>query len=175
VTFFFSGGQEEAFDGEQRILIPSPDVETYDLKPEMSAFEVTEQLVDAINQGKYDCIICNLANGDMVGHTGNFDATIKAVETLDQCVGQITAAIKANHGDCLITADHGNCELMFDEENQQPHTQHTTGPVPLIYVGDRDAHFKKTGRLSDIAPTLLSLMRMDIPEEMSGEALLAFD
>ncbi|MCY4043590.1 MAG: 2,3-bisphosphoglycerate-independent phosphoglycerate mutase [Cellvibrionales bacterium] len=175
VTFFFSGGQEDTFQGEERTLIPSPDVETYDLKPEMSAFEVTEQLVDAINQGKYDCIICNLANGDMVGHTGSYDAAVKAVEALDTCVGKITQAITANEGECLITADHGNCELMFDEENQQPHTQHTTGPVPLIYVGGRQAHFKKTGRLSDIAPTLLSLMQMDIPEEMTGETLLAFD
>ena len=137
VTFFFSGGKESLYEGEERILIPSPDVPTYDTVPEMSAREVTEKLSEAINSGKFDTIICNYANCDQVGHTGSYEASIKAVETIDWCLERIIAATQQAGGEILITADHGNVEEMFDETNHQPHTQHTTLPVPLVYVGDR--------------------------------------
>jgi hypothetical protein len=135
VTFFFSGGREAVFPGEERALIPSPEVMTYDLKPEMSAHEVTDTLVDAIASQQYDFIVVNYANGDMVGHTGNFEAAVIAVETLDTCLGRIVAALAEHGGEGLLTADHGNCEQMRDYENEQPHTQHTTERVPLIYLG----------------------------------------
>lgn len=173
VTFFFSGGREQPFDGEDRILVPSPQVATYDLKPEMSAPEVTDKLVEAIHSGKYDAIICNYANGDMVGHTGSFDAAVKAVEVLDICLGRLMAAIRETGGQCLITADHGNVEQMMDLESGQALTSHTSGPVPLVYVGERNWQFTQEGALSDIAPTLLSLMDMDIPPEMTGHTLMA--
>lgn len=173
VTFFFSGGREQTYNGEDRILIPSPDVATYDLKPEMSAPEVTDQLDAAIRSGKYDAIICNYANGDMVGHTGNFDAAVKAVETLDGCLGRLMQAIRDTGGQCLITADHGNVEQMMDAESGQALTSHTSGPVPLVYVGDRQWRFKREGALSDIAPTLLTLMDMEVPAEMTGHVLMA--
>ncbi len=174
VTFFFSGGREELYDGEERILVPSPDVATYDLQPEMSAPEVTEKLVAAIHSGQFDNIICNFANGDMVGHTGDYDAAIKAVETLDNCIKAVTDAVLDNNGHCLITADHGNCEQMMDYDSGQAHTQHTTELVPLLYVGQRQGITltKKGGRLADIAPTLLDLMEMSVPTEMSGASLL---
>ena len=172
VTFFFSGGREEPFEGETRILVPSPQVATYDLQPEMSAFEVTDKLVDAIRSGTYDAIICNYANGDMVGHTGSFDAAVKAVEALDICLGRIVAAIRESDGQCLITADHGNVEQMVDKESGQPLTSHTSGPVPLVYVGNQPWHFKAAGSLCDIAPTLLTLMSIPVPPEMSGTALM---
>ena len=173
VTFFFSGGQEEEFDGETRILVKSPDVATYDLQPEMSAPEVTEKLVEAIKSGKYDLVVCNYANGDMVGHTGKFDAAVKAVEALDDCIGQVTDAIKEVNGHCLITADHGNCEQMLDYDSGQAHTQHTTGPVPLVYVGnDKTVNLKDDGALCDIAPSLLALMGQEQPEEMTGKSLI---
>ncbi|MDE0843289.1 MAG: 2,3-bisphosphoglycerate-independent phosphoglycerate mutase [Psychrobacter pacificensis] len=172
VTFFFSGGREEEYDGETRILVPSPDVATYDLKPEMSAPEVTDKLVEAIESGQYDVLVVNYANGDMVGHTGIFDAAVKAVEALDVCVGRVESAVKAAGGDMLITADHGNCEQMQDYESGQVHTQHTTEHVPLIYVGEQKLQVRRGGKLSDVAPTILALMNVDAPAEMTGESLL---
>jgi len=173
VTFFFSGGREQPFEGEDRILVPSPQVATYDLKPEMSAFEVTDKLEEAIRSGKYDAIICNFANGDMVGHTGNFDAAVKAVEALDKCLGRLTAAIRDIDGHCLITADHGNVEQMLDPETGQALTSHTTGPVPLVYVGNSPWRFTSKGSLCDIAPTMLKLMDLSVPAEMTGQVLMA--
>ena len=173
VTFFFSGGREDTFVGETRTLIPSPDVATYDLQPEMSAHEVTDALVAAIESGDYDFIVVNFANGDMVGHTGQFDAAVSAVETLDQCLGRIEAALLATGGEGLITADHGNCEQMHDYENDQPHTQHTTEPVPLIYLGQGNRDLDPDGGiLADIAPTVLTMMGLDVPAAMSGRSLL---
>lgn len=172
VTFFFSGGRESTYVGEDRILIPSPNVATYDLKPEMSAIEVTDALVAAIESGKYDLLVVNYANGDMVGHTGVFDAAVKAVETLDQCVGRVYQALQAAEGDMLITADHGNVEQMMDYDSGQVHTQHTTEHVPLIYVGQRQVQVQSGGILADIAPTLLGLMGLPVPAEMTGRDLL---
>jgi len=173
VTFFFSGGREETFAGETRTLIPSPDVATYDLQPEMSAHEVTDALVDAIQAGSYDFIVVNFANGDMVGHTGQFDAAVAAVETLDACLGRIEAALLAADGEGLITADHGNCEQMRDHDNDQPHTQHTTELVPLIYLGNGPHQLDPEGGiLADIAPTILSMMGLNIPAAMTGRSLL---
>ena len=172
VTFFFSGGREAEYKGETRILVPSPDVATYDLQPEMSAPEVTDKLVAAIESGKYDVLIVNYANGDMVGHTGIFEAAVQAVEALDVCVGRIESAVRVAGGDMLITADHGNVEQMQDYESGQVHTQHTTEHVPLIYIGEQKVQVRSGGKLSDIAPTILSLMNIDAPEEMTGENLL---
>ncbi|MCH1782287.1 2,3-bisphosphoglycerate-independent phosphoglycerate mutase [Psychrobacter glaciei] len=172
VTFFFSGGREAEYKGETRILVPSPDVATYDLQPEMSAPEVTDKLVAAIESGKYDVLIVNYANGDMVGHTGIFEAAVQAVEALDVCVGRIESAVRAAGGDMLITADHGNVEQMQDYESGQVHTQHTTEHVPLIYIGEQKVQVRSGGKLSDIAPTILSLINIDAPEEMTGENLL---
>jgi 2,3-bisphosphoglycerate-independent phosphoglycerate mutase len=173
VTFFFSGGREELYAGEQRILIPSPQVATYDLQPEMSAFEVTDKLVAAIKSGDFDALICNYANGDMVGHTGVFDAAVKAVEALDVCLGRLYQAIKETGGEMLITADHGNVEQMMDNTTGQAHTAHTCELVPFAYVG-RKASIKQGGVLSDVAPTLLSLMGLPIPTEMTGKVLVEF-
>lgn len=175
VTFFFSGGREKPFVGETRELIPSPQVATYDLKPEMSAVEVTDKLVDAIHSGAYDVIICNYANGDMVGHTGNFGAAMKAVETLDICLGRIVAAIRESDSHCLITADHGNVEQMVDDHSGQPLTSHTSGPVPLVYVGNQNWIFRASGSLCDIAPTMLTLMDTPVPPEMTGTPLMQND
>jgi 2,3-bisphosphoglycerate-independent phosphoglycerate mutase len=172
VTFFFSGGREAVYDGETRILIPSPDVATYDLKPEMSAPEVTDKLVEAIESGSYDVIICNYANGDMVGHTGKFDAAVKAAECLDDCLKRVVTAIQQTGGQCLITADHGNVEQMNDSSSGQAHTSHTTLPVPLVYVGSQRISLKDNGRLSDIAPSMLSLISLPVPEEMTGQSLI---
>ncbi len=171
VTFFFNGGREQVFEGEERILIPSPKVNTYDLKPEMSAPQVTDALVEAIGSGKYDAIICNYANSDMVGHTGKFDAAVAAIEALDRCLGRVVEAIDQSGGEMLITADHGNAEQMEDVENAQPHTAHTQNPVPLLYVG-RPGRFSDRGALCDIAPTLLTLMGLAVPSEMRGHNLL---
>jgi 2,3-bisphosphoglycerate-independent phosphoglycerate mutase len=173
VTFFFSGGHEACYPGEERILIPSPQVATYDLKPEMSAFEVTDKLVEAISERRFDLIVCNFANGDMVGHTGIFAAAVQAAEAVDICIGRIVAALETVQGQCLITADHGNLELM--EENGQPLTSHTTLPVPLVYVGPRNIALAAGGTLADVAPTLLSLMDLPPPMEMTGHSLLAAD
>jgi 2,3-bisphosphoglycerate-independent phosphoglycerate mutase len=175
VTFFFNGGREEPFAGEDRTLIPSPQVKTYDLKPEMSAFEVTDALVKAIESREYDTIICNYANGDMVGHTGDFDASVKAVEVVDQCLARIVAAIESINGHLLVTADHGNVEQMLDPATNQPLTSHTSGPVPLVYVGASDQVFLGQGSLCDIAPTLLHLMSMPIPNEMTGKVLMGVE
>ena len=172
VTFFFNGGREEPFNNEDRTLIPSPQVKTYDLKPEMSAIEVTDKLVEAITSRKYDAIICNYANGDMVGHTGDFTASVKAVEAVDQCLGRIVGAIKSASGELLITADHGNVEQMLDPITKQPLTSHTNGPVPLVYVGTSGMEFISDGCLSDLAPTLLTLIEMAVPSEMTGKVLL---
>lgn len=172
VTFFFSGGREALYDGEERILVASPDVTTYDKKPEMSAFEVTDKLIQALQTGGFDVAIVNYANGDMVGHTGDFDAAVKAVETVDSCIAKVVDAIKPLGGQMLITADHGNCEQMFDYNSKQLHTQHTTELVPFIYVGDKNVDVRDGGRLCDVAPTLLWLMGIKKPDEMTGETLL---
>jgi len=174
VTFFFSGGQEDTFDGEQRILVPSPDVATYDLQPEMNSAILTDKLVAAIESGKHDFIVCNYPNGDMVGHTGDFNAAVKACEAVDACMERVVAALQQTGGECLITADHGNAEQMLDENSGQAHTAHTCEPVPLIYVG-RNATAANTGTLSDISPTLLHLMAMEQPEEMTGSVLMQLD
>ena len=171
VTFFFSGGREEPYPGEDRILVPSPKVATYDLQPEMSCPEVTEKLVAAIAGGKYDFIVCNLANADMVGHSGKLDAAIKAVEAVDVALGKLVAAIRAAGGEMLISADHGNLEQMRADDGQ-PHTQHTIGPVPLVYVG-REATLAP-GALRDLAPTVLALMALPQPAQMTGRSLVAF-
>ena len=171
VTFFFSGGREQPFAGEERQLIPSPKVATYDLQPEMSAIEVTDKLIEALESKRFDAIICNFANGDMVGHTGVFEAAVKAVETLDCCLQRIVAAVEATGADCLITADHGNVERMKDAATGQPHTAHTVEPVPLVYVGQQKVTLDPGGTLSDVAPTLLALMGLSIPEEMTGHSL----
>lgn len=169
VTFFFSGGQEAEYEGETRILVNSPDVATYDLQPEMSAPEVTEKLVDAIKNGGYDLIVCNYANGDMVGHTGVYEAAVKAAEAIDASLKAVTDAILEVGGECLITADHGNAEMMIDEQGR-PMTQHTTGPVPLICVTERKGELN-SGSLCDISPTLLNLMGIEQPAEMTGQSL----
>lgn len=174
VTFFFNGGQEDVYEGEDRILVPSPDVATYDLQPEMSAPEVTEKLVEAIKSGKYDLIVCNFANGDMVGHTGKFDAAVKACEVVDESVRQVLAALREVEGEALITADHGNVELMVNPETGQPHTSHTNWPVALIYDGPRNDSLKlNDGALCDLAPTLLELMQIAKPAEMTGNSLVS--
>ncbi len=171
VTFFFNGGEEKQYEGEDRILIPSPKVETYDLKPEMSALEVTEKVIEAIKSKKYDNIILNYANPDMVGHTGSLEAAIKAIETIDECLGRVLDAINEVNGVLLITADHGNSEQMIDYKTGEPHTAHTTNPVPLILVGMENVQLKE-GKLADLAPTMLDIMNLEKPEEMTGESLL---
>lgn len=171
VTFFFSGGRENTFSGEERILVPSPQVATYDLQPEMSSVELTDELVAAIDSGAYDVVICNYPNGDMVGHTGNFAAAVKACEAVDTAVGRVVEALQRNGGEGLITADHGNAEQMNDHATGQSHTAHTSNLVPLIYVG-RKATPVDGGRLSDIAPTMLALMGMPKPAEMTGKVLM---
>ncbi len=171
VTFFFNGGVEEPFKGEDRILVPSPKVETYDMKPEMSAYEVTDKVVEAINSEKYDTIILNFANPDMVGHTGNLEAAEKAIEAVDECVGKIIDALNKHNGVALITADHGNAEQMIDYKTGEPFTSHTTNPVPLILYGMEDVKIKD-GKLADLAPTMLDIMNLEKPKEMTGESLL---
>jgi 2,3-bisphosphoglycerate-independent phosphoglycerate mutase len=173
VTYFLNGGREEPYFGEDRIMVPSPKVATYDLQPEMSAPALTDKAVTAINSGKYDLIVLNYANPDMVGHTGNLPAAIKAVETVDAGLGRIADAIERARGTLLVTADHGNCEMMRDPETGGPHTSHTTNPVPLMLLGDRNRALIAEGRLADIAPTLLELMELPKPKEMTGSSLLA--
>lgn len=172
VTFFFNGGRESPFEGEDRILVNSPQVNTYDEQPEMSAPEVTDHLIDALNTGRHQVIICNLANPDMVGHTGNAEATRKAIEAIDVCLGKLLKALHRNGGELLITADHGNAEQMLDPTSGQSHTAHTSNPVPLIYVGERKLQLADNGALCDIAPTMLELMRLQKPSEMSGQSLI---
>lgn len=173
VTFFFNGGVEAPAVGEDRIMVQSPRVATYDLQPEMSAREVTDKLVEAIRSRQYDAIICNYANGDMVGHTGILSAAVKAVEVLDECVGRAVAAMREIGGEVLITADHGNAEKMVDEITGAPHTAHTTFDVPFLYVG-RPARMHDGGALKDVAPTLLKLMGLPQPVEMTGQSLVEF-
>lgn len=171
VTFFYSGGREDEYEGEERILVPSPKVATYDLQPEMNSKELTDKLVAAIESGKFDVIVCNYPNGDMVGHTGVYAAAIKAVEAVDACVGRVTEALAKVGGECLITADHGNAEQMVNPETGQAHTAHTSELVPFIYFG-RDATTRADGTLSDVAPTMLHLMGMPQPKEMTGKPIV---
>ncbi len=174
VTFFFNGGREVPFEFEDRVLVPSPsDITTYDERPEMSAGEVTDKLVAAVESSKYDVIICNFANPDMVGHTGNFDATVKAIEFLDGCIGRAVEAIQQAGGEVLITADHGNAEQMSNASTGQAHTAHTSNTVPLLYVG-RPAQMAASGALSDVAPSMLFLMGLEQPNEMNGRSLISF-
>ena len=173
VTFFFNGGEEKQYPGEDRILVPSPKVETYDMKPEMSAYEVTDKVCEALENDKYDVVILNFANTDMVGHTGSLQAAIKAVEAVDECVGRIVKIIEEKQGNLLITADHGNAEQMIDYKTGEPHTAHTTNPVPIILVtANKEYKLKENGKLADLAPTMLDLMGINKPEEMTGESLL---
>ena len=171
VTFFFNGGEEKQYQGEDRILVPSPKVETYDMQPEMSANEVTDKVVEAIQSDKYDCIILNYANPDMVGHTGNLEAAIKAIETIDSCVAKVVTAVEEKNGIIIMTADHGNAEQMIDYKTGEPHTAHTTNPVPLVLIGVEGVKLKE-GKLADLAPTMLELMELPKPEEMTGESLI---
>ena len=171
VTYFLNGGEETPYTGEDRIVVPSPKVATYDLQPEMSAPELADKAVAAINSGKYDLIVLNFANPDMVGHTGVLSAAIKAVETVDAGLGRIVAALEKAGGALIVTADHGNCEMMRDPETGGPHTSHTTNPVPVIVMGS-GAKAIADGRLADLAPTLLALMELPKPAEMSGKSLL---
>lgn len=171
VTLFFSGGREAEFEGEERILIPSPQVATYDLQPEMNSAMLTDKLVEAIESGKYDAIICNYPNGDMVGHSGVFDAAVKACEAVDSCIGRVVEALEKTGAEALITADHGNAEQMVNPTTGQAHTAHTSEPVPFIYVG-RNATPLQGKKLSDVAPTMLHLMGMEQPSEMTGETIM---
>jgi 2,3-bisphosphoglycerate-independent phosphoglycerate mutase len=173
VTYFFNGGVETPYPGEERMLVPSPKVATYDLKPEMSAPEITQKLVDAIRSRKYDAIVCNYANGDMVGHTGNLEATKRAIEVLDECIGSVVTAMREVGGEVLITSDHGNAEMMADPQTHQAHTAHTLNVVPLLYVG-RKAKMADGGALQDVAPTLLAMMGLPQPPEMTGKSLVSF-
>jgi 2,3-bisphosphoglycerate-independent phosphoglycerate mutase len=173
VTFFFNGGRETEFKGESRILVPSPKVATYDMQPEMSAREITDKLVEAIDAGRFDAVIVNYANADMVGHTGDLQAAIKAVETVDECLGRLAASVTKAGGTLLITADHGNAEMMRDPKTGQPHTAHTTNPVPLLLVNPPpEAEALESGRLCDIAPTLLRIMGLPQPKAMTGHSLV---
>lgn len=171
ITFFFNGGEEKQYDGEDRILIPSPKVDTYELKPEMSAYEITDKAIEAIKSEKYDCIILNYANLDMVGHTGNIDTAIKALEAIDECVDRVVKAAEEKEGVVLITSDYGNVEQMIDYKTGEPHTAHTANPVPLAIIGINNKKLKE-GRLADIAPTMLDIMGLEKPEEMTGNTLL---
>jgi 2,3-bisphosphoglycerate-independent phosphoglycerate mutase len=173
VTFFFSGGREAEYPGETRVLVPSPQVATYDLQPEMSCPEVTDRLCAAIRSGQVDVAICNIANPDMVGHTGILSAAIKAAEAVDVAIGAIRAAVAEMRGALLVTADHGNLEMMRDESTGQPHTAHTVGPVPFVYCGPRAATLRAGGALRDVAPTMLDLLGIEKPAEMTGASLLA--
>jgi 2,3-bisphosphoglycerate-independent phosphoglycerate mutase len=175
VTFFFSGGREDPYPGEERILVPSPKVATYDLQPQMSLPELSARLVDAIGSGRFDVIICNIANPDMVGHTGDMAAAIQATQAVDVAIGQVTDAVRSAGGAMLVTADHGNVEMMRDPITGQPHTAHTVGPVPLVYVGQRDARLRDGGSLRDVAPTILDLLGLPKPVEMTGRSLFDGD
>ncbi|WP_376695488.1 2,3-bisphosphoglycerate-independent phosphoglycerate mutase [Wenzhouxiangella sp. EGI_FJ10305] len=175
VTYFFNGGEEQVFEGEDRKLIPSPSVATYDLQPEMSAPKLTRELVEAIESDDYDVIICNVANPDMVGHSGKFEAAVEAVEAVDHVLGEVLPVLERAGGEALITADHGNVEQMSDPETGQPHTSHTTNPVPLVYFGPRAVQLTDGGSLRDIAPTMLAMLELPHPSEMTGESLIRLD
>ena len=173
VTFFFNGGKEEPYENEDRILVPSPkEVPTYDLKPEMSCYTVTEKLTEAIRSGKYDLVVANFANPDMVGHTGVLSAAIKAIEVVGECMGEVVDAVESMHGNLFILADHGNADIMIDEKTGEPYTAHTTNPVPFILVSDEKHKLREGGCLADVAPTLLELMGIPQPKEMTGKSLL---
>lgn len=173
VTFFFNGGKEEPYKNEDRILVPSPkEVPTYDLKPEMSCYTVTEKLTEAIRSGKYDLVVANFANPDMVGHTGVLSAAIKAIEVVDECMGKVVDAVESMHGNLFILADHGNADIMIDEKTGEPYTAHTTNPVPFILVSEEKHKLREGGCLADVAPTLLELMGIPQPKEMTGKSLL---
>jgi 2,3-bisphosphoglycerate-independent phosphoglycerate mutase len=173
VTFFFNGGREQPYAGEERIMVPSPKVATYDLQPEMSASGVTDKLIEAIESKKFDFIVVNFANSDMVGHTGIMAAAVKAVEAIDACLGRLFAAVEKQGGLVLLTADHGNCEHMYDPETKGPHTAHTLEKVPVILLGGpKNVKSLKNGKLADVAPTLLTLMNLPKPPEMDGKSLL---
>jgi 2,3-bisphosphoglycerate-independent phosphoglycerate mutase len=172
VTFFLNGGREDVFEGEDRILVPSPKVATYDQKPEMSAYQVTEKLEEAIVSGKYDLIVCNYANPDMVGHTGIMSAAIKAVDTIDECLGRLRTALEKVGGRMLLTADHGNIEMMEDPHTHEPYTAHTTLDVPILVFGAPQGCRLENGRLADVAPTLLDMMGLAQPALMTGHSLL---
>ena len=173
VTFFFNGGKEEPYENEDRILVPSPkEVPTYDLKPEMSCYTVTEKLTEAIRSGKYDLVVANFANPDMVGHTGVLPAAIKAIEVVDECMGKVVDAVESMHGNLFILADHGNADIMIDEKTGEPYTAHTTNPVPFILVSEEKHQLREGGCLADVAPTLLELMGIPQPKEMTGKSLL---
>jgi 2,3-bisphosphoglycerate-independent phosphoglycerate mutase len=178
VTFFFNGRVEQPFPGEERLLIQSPKVATYDLKPEMSAYEITDALVERIEGGEHNFIVANFANGDMVGHSGRLDATIRACEVVDECVGRVVEAALSRGGVVLITADHGNADMMVDPETGGPHTFHTTNPVPFILVSSennplRHARLREGGRLCDLSLTVLDVMSIDAPEDMTCQSLIA--
>jgi 2,3-bisphosphoglycerate-independent phosphoglycerate mutase len=174
VTFFFNGGEEKQFPGEERILVPSPKVATYDMQPEMSAYEVTDKLVAAIESGKFDFILVNYANTDMVGHTGDYGAAVSAVEAVDTSLGRVEAALAKVGGAMIITADHGNAEMMKDPKTGQPHTAHTTNKVPVMLVDGPSevTRIAEGGKLADVAPTVLELMGLPQPREMTGHSLL---
>ena len=172
VTYFFSCGANNKLPHEVHYIVPSPKVSTYDLRPEMSAVEITNYVVDAIRNAEFDTIICNFANADMVGHTGDFDAAVKAVECIDQCLARITNAVIDTDSQCLITADHGNVEEMVDSDSGQAHTAHTINPVPFVYVGNKNVKLNPKGSLQDVAPTMLELMNLDQPVAMTGQSLL---
>src|ERR1019366_8248619 len=178
-TYFLNGGRDTPFKGEDRVLVPSPKVATYDLQPEMSAPELTDRAVEAIDSGKYDMVILNYANPDMVGHTGNLAAAITAVETVDTGLGRIAEALKREGGALVVTADHGNCELMKDPETGGPHTAHTTNPVPVVVMRGSGASSQsgalRDGSLADLAPTILDLMGIPVPREMTGHSILRTD
>ena len=175
VTYFFNGGEEKVFDGEERVLIPSPKVATYDLQPEMSAPALSRKLTAAIESGDHDVIVCNIANPDMVGHSGRFDAAVAAVEAVDRVLGEVLPALERAGGEALITADHGNVEQMSDPLTGQPHTAHTTNPVPLVYFGPRKIALEDGGSLRDIAPTMLAMLGLPRPEAMTGRSLIKAD
>lgn len=173
VTFFFNGGFDQVFENETRILIPSLRISTYDTQPSMSASKITDALIESIQSGTYDFIVCNFANADMVGHTGNFEASIKAIECLDACMNRVEHALSVQGGSLLITADHGNAEVMFDTLTNQPHTAHTTEPVPFLYIGNAPLQCTSSPHsLIDVAPTILKLLGLQQPQEMTGSSIL---
>ena len=172
VTYFFNGGEEEPFEGEDRILVKSPQVATYDLQPEMSAYEVKDKLIEELDKDIHDVVIVNFANCDMVGHTGVFEAAVKAVEAVDACAGKVIGAVLAKGGAVLLTADHGNADKMYDPDPEHPFTAHTTNPVPFLVAGVENAKLREGGVLADIAPTMLKIMGLPQPEEMTGKSIL---